>query len=33
VASGGELGGYASGVDRKRWLLHHEAEVAKPAER
>jgi AraC family transcriptional regulator of adaptative response/methylated-DNA-[protein]-cysteine methyltransferase len=33
VASGGQLGGYASGVDRKRWLLHHEAEVAKPAER
>lgn len=33
VASGGRLGGYASGVERKRWLLDHEAEVATPPER
>ncbi len=25
VATGGGLGGYAGGVDRKRWLLAHEA--------
>jgi len=29
VASGGQLGGYASGVERKRWLLDHEAETSR----
>ena len=29
VASGGQLGGYASGVARKRWLLDHEAEASR----
>jgi methylated-DNA-[protein]-cysteine S-methyltransferase len=24
VAANGSLGGYSSGLDRKRWLLHHE---------
>lgn len=24
IAADGSLGGYASGLDRKRWLLHHE---------
>lgn len=24
IRSSGEIGGYASGVDRKKWLLHHE---------
>jgi AraC family transcriptional regulator of adaptative response/methylated-DNA-[protein]-cysteine methyltransferase len=32
VASGGNLGGYASGVERKRWLLDHEADVSKAPE-
>lgn len=26
IASGGGLGGYGGGLDRKRWLLEHEAE-------
>jgi methylated-DNA-[protein]-cysteine S-methyltransferase len=26
VAAGGALGGYGGGLDRKRWLLRHEAE-------
>jgi O-6-methylguanine DNA methyltransferase len=25
IASGGGLGGYGGGLDRKRWLLEHEA--------
>jgi O-6-methylguanine DNA methyltransferase len=24
IAAGGKLGGYGGGLDRKRWLLHHE---------
>jgi methylated-DNA-[protein]-cysteine S-methyltransferase len=28
IGSGGALTGYAGGIDRKRWLLRHEAEVA-----
>lgn len=28
IGSGGALTGYAGGIDRKRWLLDHEAEVA-----
>ena len=28
VASGGRLGGYSSGLDRKRWLLDREAETS-----
>jgi methylated-DNA-[protein]-cysteine S-methyltransferase len=27
IASGGGLGGYGGGLDRKRWLLEHEAAV------
>jgi methylated-DNA-[protein]-cysteine S-methyltransferase len=28
IAAGGTLGGYGGGLDRKLWLLQHEAEVA-----
>lgn len=28
IAAGGGLGGYSSGLERKRWLLLHEKEVA-----
>jgi methylated-DNA-[protein]-cysteine S-methyltransferase len=28
IGSGGALTGYAGGIDRKRWLLRHEADVA-----
>jgi hypothetical protein len=27
IAASGGLGGYGGGLDRKRWLLEHEAEV------
>lgn len=30
VAAGGGLGGYAGGLDRKRWLLDHERRHARP---
>jgi O-6-methylguanine DNA methyltransferase len=26
IAAGGALGGYGGGLDKKRWLLGHEAE-------
>ena len=28
IAAGGGLGGYSSGLDRKRWLLRHEGQVS-----
>ena len=28
IAAGGKLGGYAGGLDRKRWLLAHEGAMA-----
>ena len=28
IAADGGLGGYGAGLDRKRWLLRHEAEAA-----
>ncbi|MBX9735358.1 MAG: methylated-DNA--[protein]-cysteine S-methyltransferase [Phycisphaerales bacterium] len=31
IASGGGLGGYAGGLDRKRWLLDHEAQMVSAA--
>ncbi len=27
IGAGGELRGYAGGVDRKRWLLRHEGAI------
>jgi AraC family transcriptional regulator of adaptative response/methylated-DNA-[protein]-cysteine methyltransferase len=30
VASGGGLGGYGWGLERKRWLLRHEADTPPP---
>lgn len=32
IAGDGGIGGYSSGVQRKRWLLQHEAEIAKDVE-
>lgn len=29
VRAGGAIGGYAGGVDRKRWLLHHESRATR----
>jgi methylated-DNA-[protein]-cysteine S-methyltransferase len=29
IAANGKLGGFSSGLDRKRWLLQHEKEVSK----
>jgi methylated-DNA-[protein]-cysteine S-methyltransferase len=32
IASDGTLGGYAGGLDRKRWLLAHEGASVRDAE-
>ena len=31
IGADGSLTGYAGGLERKRWLLEHEAQTAEPA--